>query len=200
MNSRVNVEFELFYRSAKDSCFRALLATVASADEADDLLAEAFTRALSRWEEVRVHPRPEAWVARTALNLHRDRWRRSARQRRRMARSGTAQYIAPLDSSLLVAVRALPERQREVVALRVLLDLSAEQTAEVLGVEVGTVGTHLRRALAALRTAVDPDDHAHGPARTGTHPLAQDETPSEVSTTTGRADESVRHTTQGASR
>ena len=72
MARRIDSEFETFYRSAKDPCFRALLATVASAHEADDLLAEAFTRALARWKEVRRHPRPEAWVVRTALNLHRD--------------------------------------------------------------------------------------------------------------------------------
>lgn len=198
MKRRVNAEFERFYRSAKDPCFRALLATVPSADEADDLLAEAFTRALSKWDEVRVHPRPEAWVARTALNLHRDRWRRSSRQRRRLASSDAVPFTAPLDNSLLEAVRELPERQREVVALRVLLDLSAEQTAEVLGIDPGTVGTHLRRALATLRDTVDPTNRTGGVANIVTRPLTEDETPTKVSTTTGRADESVRETTQGA--
>lgn len=60
-----------------------------------------------------------------------------------------------VDPALLEAVRSLPERQREVVALRVLLDLSAEQTAEVLGIDPGTVGTHLRRALAGLRAHLE---------------------------------------------
>lgn len=198
MKRQVDAEFELFYRSAKDPCFRALLATVTSADEADDLLAEAFTRALSKWDQVRTHPRPEAWVARTALNLHRDRWRRSTRQRRRMANSDAVPFTAPLDSSLLDAVRALPERQREVVALRVLLDLSAEQTAEVLGIELGTVGTHLRRALATLRSEVEPSKQPDGVPSTVTHPQAEDETPTKVSTTTGRADESARAAIQGA--
>lgn len=44
------------------------------------------------------------------------------------------------------------------VALRVLLGLSGEQTGEVLGVDSGTVGTHLRRGLAALRAALHPED------------------------------------------
>lgn len=186
MRRRIDSEFEIFYRRAKDPCFRALLATVASADEADDLLAEAFTRALTKWDEVRTHPRPEAWVVRTALNLHRDRWRRSSRQRRRLASSDAVPFTTPLDHSLLDAVRALPDRQREVVALRVLLDLSAEQTADVLGIELGTVGTHLRRALATLRNDVAPNRDT------------EDETPTAVSSSMGRADESIRETTQGA--
>jgi RNA polymerase sigma-70 factor (ECF subfamily) len=151
MARRIPTEFEAFYRDAKDPCFRALLATVGSTAEADDLLAEAFTRALDRWKQVRLHPRPEAWVVRTALNLHRDRWRRSQRQQRLLHRHDTTTSVDVVDPTLLTAVRALPERQREVVALRVLLGLSAEQTAEALGIDAGTVGTHLRRALATLR-------------------------------------------------
>jgi RNA polymerase sigma-70 factor (ECF subfamily) len=151
MARRVPTEFEAFYRDAKDPCFRALLATVGSAVEADDLLAEAFTRALAHWKQVRVHPKPEAWVVRTALNLHRDHWRRSQRQQRVHGRHEVSNSIDVVDPALLSKVRALPERQREVVALRVLLALSAEQTADVLGIDAGTVGTHLRRALATLR-------------------------------------------------
>lgn len=194
MKRRVNSEFETFYRGAKDPCFRTLLATVGSAHEADDLLAEAFTRALAMWNEVCMHPRPDAWVVRTALNLHRDRWRRSNRQRRRLARSDVATFTLPFDTELLDAVRALPERQREVVALRVLLDLSAEQTANVLDIEVGTVGTHLRRALATLRANLP----AAGATINSNQSLAPDETPDQVSTAMGRADESARATTQGA--
>ena len=41
--------FEEFYLESKDRCFRALLATVANASEADDLLAEAYTRAFANW-------------------------------------------------------------------------------------------------------------------------------------------------------
>jgi len=154
MVRRPTPEFEAFYRGSKDACFRALLATVGSATMADDLLSEAFTRALTRWSEVRDHARPEAWVVRTALNLHRDEWRRSARRRRVLARSDATPFSDAVDPALLHSVRSLPERQREVVALRVLLDLSAEQTAEVLGIDPGTVGTHLRRALATLRADI----------------------------------------------
>lgn len=145
--------FEEFYLESKDRCFRALLATVANAAEADDLLAEAYTRAFANWSSVAVHPAPSAWVVRTALNLHRDRWR-SGRREQLAALPSERQtaFNAFIDPRILESISRLPTRQREVVVYRVLLDLSADETARELGIDPGTVGTHLRRALGALRT------------------------------------------------
>jgi RNA polymerase sigma-70 factor (ECF subfamily) len=60
---------------------------------------------------------------------------------------------------LLRQLWRLPQRQRHVVALRVLLDLDTAHTAEVLGMAGGTVGVHLGRALATLRTALAGTDY-----------------------------------------
>lgn len=151
------LSFEDFYLSTKDRCFRAVLATVGNADEADDLLAESYTRAFANWATVVDHPSPPAWVVRTALNLHRDRWRKSSRLRRvpAMAEASPA-FVADIDPTLLASCAGLPTRQREVVAYRVLLGLSTSDTARELGIDTGTVRTHLRRALAALRVTLDP--------------------------------------------
>ena len=59
---------------------------------------------------------------------------------------------------LLAALRRLPTRQREVVTLRLLLDLDTETTARVLGIAQGTVGAHLHKALATLRAAIPSRD------------------------------------------
>ena len=61
-----------------------------------------------------------------------------------------------MDPALIAALRRLPSRQREVLALRILLDLDTETTAKVLGIAPGTVMVHLSRALAALRRDVLP--------------------------------------------
>ncbi|MCT9931672.1 hypothetical protein N5079_15770 [Planotetraspora sp. A-T 1434] len=53
--------------------------------------------------------------------------------------------------TLLAALRRLPPRQREVVALRVFLDLDTETAARTLGIAPGTVTAHLSRAVATLR-------------------------------------------------
>lgn len=67
-------------------------------------------------------------------------------------------FVALIDPALLASCAALPTRQREVVAYRVLLGLSASDTARELGIDAGTVGTHLRRALAALRVSLDASE------------------------------------------
>ena len=144
-------EFDEFYRTTKNGCFRAVVATVGDLSESDDLLAEAYTRAWERWSDVSLHEAPAAWVVRVAVNLHRDRWRK----RRLFGRLRPPEPMpAPqldLDHDLLIALRALPERQREVVVLRILLDLNNEQTAAELGLAPATVSVHLHRALTTLR-------------------------------------------------
>lgn len=156
------LDFEGFYAAEKEHCLRAVAAATGDPDEAEDLTSEAFARAYARWDRVRAHPAPTAWVVRTAINLHRDRWRHRTRTRRllRAVRQDTDQApppAPPLDPRLAQAVRALPPRQREVLAHRVLLGLSTEQTAQVLGVSAGTVKTHLHRALTTLRSSWQPD-------------------------------------------
>jgi DNA-directed RNA polymerase specialized sigma24 family protein len=64
-----------------------------------------------------------------------------------------------LDPAIRDALRALPTRQRQVLALRIFLDLDTETTASALGIAPGTVTAHLSRATAALRGALAP---AHG--------------------------------------
>ena len=63
-----------------------------------------------------------------------------------------------VSGDLLAALRRLPARQREVVTLRLLLDLDTETTARVLGIAAGTVGAHLHKAVATLRAAIPSHD------------------------------------------
>ena len=150
--------FEEFYAQAKDRVLRAVVATTGDAHDAEDCTAEAFARAYSRWDELASYRSPAAWVVRTAVNLHIDRHRRHRHTLRLLPTLAEQEVAAepelPLDPALLDAIKALPERQRQVLALRVLLGLNGEETADELGISSGSVGTHLHRALAALRPAV----------------------------------------------
>lgn len=150
--------FEELYLAAKDDCLRALVAATADLYEAEDVTAEAFARALDRWPELQHHPSPRAWVVRTALNLRTDRHRHKQRTPGVVARLATPDVApepsSPIDPALLAALHDLPSRQREVVALRVLLGLSGVETAQELGITTGSVGTHLHRGLAALRSRI----------------------------------------------
>jgi RNA polymerase sigma-70 factor (ECF subfamily) len=145
--------FAAFYEQSRDPCLQALMAVVADRRVAEELAAEAFSRAWAGWRQVSRHPAPRAWVVRTALNTRVSWWRRR-RSEVPWADDeapAAADGCAPFDEALLATLRQLPVRQREVVALRVLLDLDTETTARVLGIAPGTVTAHLSRALAALR-------------------------------------------------
>ena len=156
-------EFTEFYTSARDDCLRIVLVSIGDRQLAEDLVAEAFTRAWMSWRTVREHPMPRAWVVRTALNTHVSWWRR---RRRELTVDGRTALILlhgtqperpadlDLDEVLAAAIRALPRRQREVITLRVFFDLDTEATARLLGISPGTVGAHLHRALATLRTQI----------------------------------------------
>jgi RNA polymerase sigma-70 factor (sigma-E family) len=146
-------EFEEFYLAARDHCLRVVLITVGDRHLAEDLVAEAFTRAWASWRTVRTHPAPRAWVVRTALNVHVSWWRRRRREVALGLPDGpvTATQYPGLDGCLVAALRALPARQREVIVLRLLLDLDTATTAQTLGIPSGTVASHLHRGLAALR-------------------------------------------------
>jgi RNA polymerase sigma-70 factor (sigma-E family) len=150
------LEFEEFYRDSRDACLRAVLVGTGNPHLAEDLVAEAYAQAWSAWRKVRAHPAPRAWVVRTALNTHVSWWRR---RRREVVLAGQDaeghQQAQGIDPALMAALRRLPRRQREVVALRVFLDLDTETTAKTLGIAPGTVTTHLARAVATLRR-----DHA----------------------------------------
>ena len=152
--SQEQADFAEFYAGSRDDCLRTVLATVHDADKAQDLVAEAFARAWASWRKLSRHPAPRAWVVRTALNLSVSSWRRNRRELPLMDHDAPACGPASgqVDTELTTVLQRLPARQRQVVALRIFLDLDTAQTAEVLGIAPGTVTAHLTRALAALRT------------------------------------------------
>lgn len=155
---RERKDFADFYQRSRDNCLRAVLAGTGDRALAEDLVAEAFARAWASWPKVSRHPAPAAWVVRTALNVRVSWWRR---RRREVALDGHERASRTEDAfdandALLVAVRRLPQRQREVVALRIWLDLDTKAVAEVLGISAQTVAVHLSRATATLRAQLAP--------------------------------------------
>jgi RNA polymerase sigma-70 factor (sigma-E family) len=164
-------DFAEFYTATRDNCLRAVYASTGDLTAAEDLVAEAFARAWARWPSVGKHPVPAAWVVRTALNARISWWRRT---RREVSLPGLADdrpaddrgFSEAVDRAVMTALLRLPERQRQVIALRVFLDLDTAQTARALGIAPGTVTAHLARATAALRTELSPDTaETTGPER-----------------------------------
>ena len=154
-------EFAEFYAAAWGYCLRIVMVSMADRPLAEDLVAEAFTKAWASWRKVRGLAEPRAGVIRTAMNARVSWWRRHRQEvtlGSQNAIAATSQELA-LDSSLVAALRRLPVRQREVIALRLLLDLDTSTTAEMLGISSSTVTTHLHRAINALRRDILALDH-----------------------------------------
>jgi RNA polymerase sigma-70 factor (sigma-E family) len=121
--------------------------------EAEDVAQEACARAYSRWSTVQDHAEP--WCVRVASNLALDMLRARTRATRRNERLKTTE-MSPAPAvderlDLYAALSTLPRRQRETVVLRYLGDLSEIQTADLIGISVGSVKTHASRGLASLK-------------------------------------------------
>jgi RNA polymerase sigma-70 factor (sigma-E family) len=164
-------DFAEFYRQSRDECLRAVLVSVGDQDTAQDLVGEAFARAWASWRTVSRHPAPAAWVVRTALNANISRWRRRHREvlvpdsASVMDLPGASEASgSPVDPRIMAALMRLPARQRQVVALRLFLDLDTRRTAQVLGIAPGTVKEHLGRALASLRDDLVPTQQQENPS------------------------------------
>ena len=145
--------FADFFAASWEPCLRAVAACTGSMPPAEDQVAEAFARAWASWHKVSRHPAPRAWVVRTALNTGASWWHKRSRETPLagydMAVTGGSG--TGLDAAVLAALRRLPVRQREVIVLRVFLDLDIDTTARQLGIAPGTVRAHQSRGMTALR-------------------------------------------------
>jgi len=150
--ARFEDEYSLLFAASYRVAYRLL----GDRGDAEDVAQEACARAYSRWSSVRDYARP--WCIRVAGNLALDKLRAAERARRH----ADGAVALPLDECAATAARldlyraleSLPARQRQVVILRYLGDLSERQTADVLGVSVGSVKTHGSRGLAHLREVI----------------------------------------------
>ena len=148
-------DFEDAYDAMLRSAYRAAYRLLGERTAAEDVAAEALARAYSRWSSVSGHA--EAWVVTVTTNLSLDVGRRRARATSRqfeLLEEATVDDVE-LRLDLQDALRALPRRQREVVALRYLADFSEAATAAALAIDIGTVKSHASRGLSRLRTTVE---------------------------------------------
>ena len=163
--------FEDLVRDHQRRIYRILLLLVRDADAAETLTQDCFLRAYAKRREFRGEASVGTWLVRIALNLARDYaksrrlafWRLLARDGRRGDPVAIASLPDPgphpvrmlIARERLAAVWAtvdrLPGGQRACFVLRFVEEMSLEQIAQAMQVEVGTVKSHLARAVGALR-------------------------------------------------
>ena len=154
--------FEDLFRKEYASVVALALALSGSRWVAEELAQEAFISAHRHWARIAGYEQPGAWVRRVVTNLATSAIRRRIVEAKALVRLGGREHPpgpATGDVEFWDAVRSLPRRQSQVVALRYLEDLSVAEIAEVLQVAPGTVKKHLfdgRHELARrLRTEED---------------------------------------------
>jgi RNA polymerase sigma-70 factor (ECF subfamily) len=123
---------------------------------AEEIVQEAFVRAVAGVRDFRRVDNPEAWLRRVAINIHHSRWRRIKHLSLLTERADPRPEVtAPMDVetdhvTLIAAMRRLPAAQREAIALHHLFDLSVAEVAALLNIPDGTVKARLSRGRAAL--------------------------------------------------
>jgi RNA polymerase sigma-70 factor (ECF subfamily) len=147
--------FEHFYLEEYPRVVKLAYALSGSRMSAEDIAQEAFLRAYRDWDRVGSYEHQAAWVRRVAANLATSGLRRRLVEARALARLAGRREPAldPLpaeNADFWRAVRALPQRQAQAVALYYLGDLSIQQTARVLDCAEGTVRAHLVKARRTL--------------------------------------------------
>jgi RNA polymerase sigma-70 factor (ECF subfamily) len=147
--------FEDFYMREFFAVVGLAYALSGSRWAAEDLAQEAFIAAHRDWERISTYDRPGAWVRRVVANLSVSAFRRRVTEAKALARIAFGQAaqvpdLAAGDPEFWAAIRALPRRQAQVVALHYLEDRSIAEVAEILDVTHGTVKRHLHDGRQAL--------------------------------------------------
>ena len=149
--------FEDFYAGTVTGIIRQVYALTGDLAEAQDIAQEAFARAWQRWSSVSTCDSPTAWVRRVATNLAISRWRRigtAAVGIRKLAITAQVAEVSADNVALVIGLRALPARQRTVLVLYYLADLSVNQVAAELNCSAASVKSTLARGRAALAAAI----------------------------------------------
>lgn len=132
---------------------------------AEEVVQDAFVSVHARWSRLRDPDRALAYLRQAVVNRSRSALRHRAVVARHAARRTTSEVEPGADhaalatdrrSAVLDALRSLPARQREVLALRYYLDLSEAEIADTLGISRGAVKSHASRGAASLRSALGP--------------------------------------------
>jgi RNA polymerase sigma-70 factor (sigma-E family) len=152
--------FAAFMTASKDRLHRVAYLLTGDAGQAEELTQHALVRSYAAWGRITGED-AYAYTRRILVNLHSDWWRRGPRRERpvsevpdRAARGPDPTDTVVERASVAQALRQLTRRERAVIVCRFYLDLTEQQTADDLGVALGTVKSATARALRKLR--IDP--------------------------------------------
>jgi RNA polymerase sigma-70 factor (ECF subfamily) len=147
------MEFDEFYRANYEHICRAMTLSFRDPTIGEEITQEAFYRALRRWPKVSKLDHPGAWTIVVALNCGRDL------SRRRRIQEDKARLVARTESesggeagvddrlAIVGLLGSVTDRQREILVLRYISQLSVPEIAQLLKLAEGTVKATLHVAL-----------------------------------------------------
>jgi len=146
-----------------DDVFGYLLYLTRDRETAEDLSSSTFEKALRMWD--RFDPRrgsARTWLLGIARTTALDWFRAEARRRKREAAAALDErveeaFVEGLSPELETALTSLSAAEREVLALRIVLELDGDAAARVLGISPTAVSTRLSRALKRLEERVSEE-------------------------------------------
>ncbi len=154
------VSFADFVGRRRHDLLRVAMVLVGNAQRAEDLVGDVLAKAYEVWDRIAGLDHSYAYVRQMLVNEHLS-WRN--RLKRTSLHGDLEPFTTPVpDVAGAHAVRAelisrlgsLPRRQRAAITLRFFEDLSYAEIADILGCSLGTVRSHISRALATLRVAM----------------------------------------------
>lgn len=155
------VDFDEWVSARGDALFRLAYVLTGNRADAEDVVEDALSRALPRWDRIRAVEDPDVYVRRMMGHAHTSRWRRSRRRESPVpeVRPGTAPGpdVEEQDRVWRACLR-LPPDQRVAVVLRCYELREYAEIADLTGVREGTARSRVSRGLAALRDDLEESD------------------------------------------
>jgi len=155
VNTEAQDEFTAFVAARGQALLRSAYALCGNQHTAEDLVQNALAKAAGRWS--RINGEPEHYVRTVLYREFVSSWRYRRRRPENIVADlphpGQSDHSDAIANRLMLRqlIAALPPRQRAVIVLRYLEDMSVDQVAEILGCSRGTVSSQATRALAHLR-------------------------------------------------
>jgi RNA polymerase sigma-70 factor (sigma-E family) len=154
--------FEAFYARDLKSVIGLAYVLSGSRFGAEDLAQDAFLAAFRNWGRISAYDDPSAWVRRVVANRGTSRFRRRSAEVKALLHLTTARVEVPEISAeaagIWEAVRRLPNRQSQVIALRYFDQRSIAEIARIIGCSENTVKTHIQRAKHALSERLEKEN------------------------------------------
>ncbi|GAA4376014.1 SigE family RNA polymerase sigma factor [Nocardioides caricicola] len=151
-----DADFTAYLQARQGTMLRTAYLLSGDQHQAEDLVQTTFAKLYLAWDRVRDRESVDAYARRILVNEHNSLWRRAWKRNERPTEvlpeaPVVDEYDDGTSSDLWSAVQTLPRKARAVLVLRYYEQLSEAETAEVLGISVGTVKSQTSRALATLR-------------------------------------------------